>query len=76
MSTNRINDNTRDERIKVIDDAGNVSSTESHADIQEKTIEHGPIEVSPEEIIEKPDQYSEEDLRKTQLTDAEKKQTE
>lgn len=72
MSTNRINDNTRDERIKVIDDAGNVSSTESHADIQEKTIEHGPIEVSPEEIIEKPDQYSEEDLRKTQLTDAEK----
>ncbi|BAH17315.1 oligopeptide ABC transporter ATP-binding protein OppF [Macrococcoides caseolyticum JCSC5402] len=76
MSTNRINDNTRDERIKVIDDAGNVSSTESHTDIQEKTIEHtiedGPIEVSPEEIIEKPDQYSEEDLRKTQLTDAEK----
>lgn len=76
MSTNRINDNTRDERIKVIDDAGNVSSTESHTDIQEKTIEHtiedGPIEVSPEEIIEKPDQYSEENLRKTQLTDAEK----
>lgn len=72
MSTNRINDNTRDERIKVIDDVGNVSSTESHADIQEKTIEDGPIEVSPEEIIEKPDQYSEEDLRKTQLTDAEK----
>lgn len=76
MSTNRINDNTRDERIKVIDDVGNVSSAESHADVQEKTIEHtiedGPIEVSPEEIIEKPDQYSEEDLRKTQLTDAEK----
>lgn len=76
MSTNRINDNTRDERIKVIDDVGNVSSTESHTDIQEKTIEHtiedGPIEVSPEEIIEKPDQYSEENLRKTQLTDAEK----
>ncbi len=76
MSTNRINDNTRDERIKVIDDVGNVSSTESHTDVQEKTIEHtiedGPIEVSPEEIIEKPDQYSEENLRKTQLTDAEK----
>lgn len=76
MSTNRINDNTRDERIKVIDDVGNVSSTESHTDIQEKTFEHtiedGPIEVSPEEIIEKPDQYSEENLRKTQLTDAEK----
>ncbi len=75
MSTNRINDNTRDERIKVIDDVGNVSSTESHTDVQETiehTIEDGPIEVSPEEIIEKPDQYSEEDLRKTQLTDAEK----
>lgn len=76
MSTNRINDNTRDERIKVIDDVGNVSSTESHTDVQEKTFEHtiedGPIEVSPEEIIEKPDQYAEEDLRKTQLTDAEK----
>ncbi|VUC67594.1 oligopeptide transport system ATP-binding protein OppF [Macrococcoides caseolyticum] len=76
MSTNRINDNTRDERIKVIDDVRNVSSTESHTNVQEKTFEHmiedGPIEVSPEEIIEKPDQYSEEDLRKTQLTDAEK----
>lgn len=76
MSTNRINDNTRDERIKVIDDVGNVSSTESHTDVQEKTFEHtiedGPIEVSPEEIVEKPGQYSEEDLRKTQLTDAEK----
>lgn len=76
MSTNRINDNTRDERIKVIDDVGNVSSTESNTDVQEKTIEHtiedGPIEVSPEEITEKPDQYSEEDLRKTRLTDAEK----
>lgn len=75
MSTNRINDNTRDERIKVIDDVGNVSSTESHTNVQETfehTIEDGPIEVSPEEIIEKPDQYSEEDLRKTQLTDAEK----
>lgn len=76
MSTNRINDNTRDERIKVIDDVRNVSSTESHTNVQEKTFEHmiedGPIEVSPEEIIEKPDQYSEGDLRKTQLTDAEK----
>ncbi len=75
MSTNRINDNTRDERIKVIDDVGNVSSTESNTDVQETfehTIEDGPIEVSPEEIIEKPDQYSEEDLRKTRLTDAEK----
>ncbi len=75
MSTNRINDNTRDERIKVIDDVGNVNSTESHTNVQETfehTIEDGPIEVSPEEIIEKPDQYSEEDLRKTQLTDAEK----
>lgn len=76
MSKNRVNDNTHDERVKVIDRLENVSDSVSDTNIQEKTLDHtiedGPLEVSPEEFVETPDQYSEADLRRTRLTEAEK----
>lgn len=76
MSKNRVNDNTHDERVKVIDRLENVSDSVSKTNIQEKTLDHtiedGPLEVSPEEFVETPDQYSEVDLRRTRLTEAEK----
>lgn len=76
MSKNRVNDNTHDERVKVIDRVENVSDSVSDTNIQEKTLDHtiedGPLEVSPEEFVETPDQYSEADLRRTRLTEAEK----
>lgn len=76
MSKNRVNDNTHDERVKVIDRLENISDSVSDTNIQEKTLDHtiedGPLEVSPEEFVETPDQYSEADLRRTRLTEAEK----
>lgn len=76
MSKNRVNDNTHDERVEVIDRLENVSDSVSNTNVQEKTLDHtiedGPLEVSPEEFVETPDQYSEADLRKTRLTEAEK----
>lgn len=76
MSKNRVNDNTNDERVEVIDRLENVSDSVSNTNIQEKTLDHtiedGPLEVSPEEFVETPDQYSKADLRKTRLTEAEK----